>query len=88
MHIRCREKDVENDETGDCKGGSIASWEKAMWLSGINRSRERSCLFALRDGRCDNDDATFKSITFSYIGILCGAYIVGALWQSWCRSLF
>ena len=50
-----------------------------MWLRAINRSRERSCLFALRDGRCDNDDATFKSITFSYIGILCGAYIVGAL---------
>ena len=30
--------------------------------------RERSCLVALRDGRCDDDDATFDSITFSYIG--------------------
>ena len=29
-------------------------------------------MVALRDGRCNNDDATFESITFSYIWILCG----------------
>ena len=28
-------------------------------------------MVALRDGRCDNDDATFESITFPYVGILC-----------------
>ena len=59
-----------------------------MQLRAINRSRERSCMFALRDGRCDNENATLKSNTFSYIGIVCGAYIVAAFWQSWCRSLF
>ena len=70
MHIRCRDKDMEDDETRDCKVGSIASWEKSMWLRAIYHARERSCLVVLRDGCCDNDDATFESITFSYIGIL------------------
>ena len=69
MHIRCRDKDMEDDGTGDCKVGSIASWEKSMWLRAIYHARERSCLVVLRDGCCDNDDATFESITFSYIGI-------------------
>ena len=41
---------------------------------------------ALRDGYCDNDDATSESITFSYIGILCGIHDMGAFWQPWCRS--
>ena len=59
-----------------------------MWLRAICHTRERSCLAAFRDGRCDNDDATFESITFSYIGILCEIYIVGAFWQSWRCSLF
>ena len=59
-----------------------------MWLRAIYHTRERSCLVALRDGRRDNDDATFESITFSYIGILCKIYIVGAFWQSWCCSWF
>ena len=57
-----------------------------MWPRAIYHARERSCLVALRDGRCDNDDATFESITFSYIGTLCEIYIVGAFWQSWCCS--
>ena len=41
-------------------------------------SRGRSYLVALRDGYCDNGDATSESITFSYIGILCGIYDIGA----------
>ena len=78
IHIRCRDKDMEDDGTRDCKVGSIASWEKSMWLRAIYHARERSCLVVLRDGCCANDDATFESITFSYI--------VGAFWQSWCCS--
>ena len=70
MHIRCRDKDMEDDGTRDCKVGSIASWEKSMWLRAIYHARERSCLVVLRDGCCDNDYATSESITFSYIGIL------------------
>ena len=31
-------------------------------------SREHSCLVALRDGRCDNDDATFDSFPLLYTG--------------------
>ena len=31
-------------------------------------SRARSCLVAIRDGRCDNDDATFDSFQVLYIG--------------------
>ena len=33
-------------------------------------------------------DATFESIMFSYIGILCGIYNMGVFWHSCCRSLF
>ena len=77
---------MEDDGTRDCKVGSIASWEKSMWPRVIFHARERSCLVALRDGRCDNDDETFESITFSYIGTLYEIYIVGAFWQSWCCS--
>ena len=66
-----------------CKYGSVSgSRDVARCLRG------RSCLVALRDGRCGNDDATFESITFSYIELLCGIYYGGVLWQSWCRSLF
>ena len=51
--------------------------------------RERAvCLVAIHDGRCDNDNATFESITFSYIGILCGIYDMGAFSQPWCHSWF
>ena len=57
-----------------------------MWPRAIYPARERRCLVVLRDGCCENDDATFESITFSYIGILCEIYIVGAFWQSWCCS--
>ena len=32
-------------------------------------SRERSFLVILRDGGCDNGDATFDGIPFSYIGV-------------------
>ena len=75
---------MEDDGTRDCKVGSLASSEKSMWLRAIYHARGRNCLVVLRDGCCDNDDATFESITFSYIGILCEIYIVGAFWQSWC----
>ena len=71
IHIRCRDKDMEDDGTRDCKVGSVASREKSMWLRAICHTRERSCLVALRDGCCDNDNATFDSITFCYIGIVC-----------------
>ena len=60
IHIRCRDKDMEDDGTRDCKVGSIAPWEKSMGLRAIYHTRERSCLVALRDGRCDNDAATFR----------------------------
>ena len=53
-----------------------------MWLRAIHHARERSCLVAVRGRCCDDDDATFESITFSYIGILCEIYIVGEFWQS------
>ena len=62
---------MEDDGTRDCKVGSIASWEKSMWLRAIHHAKERSCLAALRAGRCGNDDETFESITFSYMGTLC-----------------
>ena len=39
-------------------------------------------------GAFGNDDATFESITFSYIGSLCGIHNGEEFWQSWCRSLF
>ena len=50
-----------------------------MWPRAIYHARERSCLVALRDGRCDNDDETFESITFSYTGVF-------AKYISWERS--
>ena len=31
-------------------------------------SRARNCLVAIRDGRCDNDDATFDRFPLLYIG--------------------
>ena len=41
----------------------------AFWQSGAARcSRARSCSVAIRDGRCDNDDATFDSFPLIYIG--------------------
>ena len=64
IHIRCRDKNVEDDGTRDCKIGQIASWEKSMRPRAVYRARERSCLVALRDGCCDNDDglvATHRS---------------------------
>ena len=36
-------------------------------------------MVALRDGRCDNDDATFDSIIFSFIGFSSGIYIMGSV---------
>ena len=62
-----------------CLYGSVSGSRGAA-----RRSRARSCLVAIRGGRCDNDDATFESIAFSYIGILCGIYDMGAFWQPWC----
>ena len=50
--------------------GNICQRGGAFWQSGAARcSRARSCLVAIRNGWCDNDDATSESITFSYIGI-------------------
>ena len=46
------------------------------------------CLVALRDGRCDNDDVTFDSISILYIEILCRICNVGAFWQPWCHPWF
>ena len=54
----------------------------------VRCSRGRSYLVTLRGGCCDNDDAISESTTFSYIGILCGIYNVGAFRQSWRRSWF
>ena len=69
--------------------GNICLYGSVSASHGVARcSRARSCLVAIRDGRCDNDDATSESITFSYIGILCGIYDMGAFWQPWCRSWF
>ena len=40
----------------------------AFWQSGAARcSRARSCLVAIRDGRCDNNDAAFDSFPLLYI---------------------
>ena len=69
--------------------GNICLCGSVSGSRGVARySRARSCLVAIRDGRCDNDDATSESITFSYIGILCGIYGMGAFWQPWCHSWF
>ena len=51
-------------------------------------SRGRSCLAAFRDGRCDNDDATFNSFPLLYIRIVCGIYNGGSFWQTSCPSFF
>ena len=69
--------------------GNICLYGSVSGSRGVARcSRARSCLVAIRDGRCDNDDATFECIMFSYIGILCGIYDMRAFWQPWCRSWF
>ena len=86
MHIRCRDKDMEDDGTRDCKVGSIASWEKSMWLRAIYHARERSCLVVLRDGCCDNDDSTFESIPVLYIGGC--ATVIREAEVAACRSSF
>ena len=56
IHIYCRDKDVEDDGTRNCKVRSTASWEKSMQPRAICRSRDRNHLVAPRDGCCDNDD--------------------------------
>ena len=43
-------------------GGAFWSRDVAHHLRGC------SCLVALRDGRCDKDDATFDSLPLLYIG--------------------
>ena len=64
-------------------------WER-FWQPRCRSLFERAQLLgrAPRWALCDNHDATFESITFSYIGILCGIYNGEAFWQSWCRSFF
>ena len=67
--------------------GNICLYGSVSGSRGVARcSRARSCSVAIRDGRWDNDAATFESITFSYIGILCGTYDMGAFWEPWCCS--
>ena len=49
--------------------GDICQRGGAFWQSGAARcSRARSCSVAIRDGRCDNDDATFDSFPLICIG--------------------
>ena len=49
--------------------GNICQRGGAFWQSGAARySRGRSCAVAIRDGRCDNDDATFDSFPLICIG--------------------
>ena len=54
---------------------------------GVARSlRGRSCLVALRDGRCDNDDAAFDSFPLLYIGGC--VTVIGEAEVAACRSSF
>ena len=49
--------------------GNICKRGGAFWQSGAARySRARSCSVAIRDGSCDNDDATFDSFPLICIG--------------------
>ena len=49
--------------------GIICQRGGAFWQLGAARySRVRSCSVAIRDGRCDNDDATFDSFPLICIG--------------------
>ena len=49
--------------------GNICKRRERSGSRGAARySRGRSCLVAFRDGRCDNDDATFDSLSLLYIG--------------------
>ena len=46
---------------------NICQRRGAFWQSGAARySRARSCSVAIRDGRCDNDDATFDCFPLIY----------------------
>ena len=64
-------------------GGNLRRWwNTGIYVNGGERSGSRVPL-VVRE-RCDNDDATFESITFSYIRISCGIYDMGASWQPWC----
>ena len=69
--------------------GNICLYGSVSGSRGVARcSRARSCSVAIRDGRCNNIDATSESITFSYIGIFFRIYDMGAFWQPWYRSWF
>ena len=58
--------------------GNIFLYGSVSGSRGVGRcSRARSCLVAIRDGRCDNEDATSESITFSHIGI----YVEYMTWE-------
>ena len=63
-------------------GVFFCSWGIARY------SRQRSCLVAFRDGRHDNDDATFDSIRCSYVWmyVLVTGVRLGVLLS--CRLLF
>ena len=67
--------------------GNICLYGSVSGSRGVARcSRGRIYFVAVHDRCCDNHDATFESITFSHIRILCGIYDMGAFWQPWCRS--
>ena len=51
-----------------CWGIYVYEEERSDSRDVARRSRGRSCLVALRNGRCDNDDATFDSLPPLYIG--------------------
>ena len=49
--------------------GNMCQRGGGFWQSGAARySRAHSFSVAIRDGRCDNDDATFDSLPLIYIG--------------------
>ena len=61
-------------------------WERSG-SRGVARSlRGHSCLVALRDGQCDNGDATFDSFPLLYIGGC--VTVIGEAEVAACRSSF
>ena len=49
-------------------------WERSGSRVVAVSLRGRSFLVALRDGRCDNDDATFDTFPLLYIGGVCNSH--------------
>ena len=56
--------------------GNICQRGGAFWQSGAaRRSRARSCSVAIRDGHCDNDDATFDKFRSYILGERSGSRV-------------